>query len=245
VDEQQVDLITKFNVTASSDSVFTLSEDGSDLFSNLGSDIVLQMLMTELISRLVAVCNRGMVFHAAALAYEGKSVILSGTSGSGKSTLAAWLTADGFQYLTDEVIEILLDGDCIKGLTRSIFLKHGSAFVWQNRLSNIDSSKMHRFADNAVWIDPQLFHADAPLYSAAPRLLIFPQYVPAAMLEARKLTNAETLFHLLQNLVNARNLPNHGMDVAARLARQVTAYTLTYSDLESASQWIQKTITAK
>lgn len=244
-DAMQADLVANFNVTASSETTFTVSTDGSDLFNNLGYDLALQLLMTELISRLVAACERGLTFHAAALAYQGRGIILSGTSGSGKSSLAAWLTADGFQYLTDEVVEFLPEENQICGLTRSIFLKHGSAFIWQNRLPQTDSPRLLRFADNAVWIDPQLFHADAPISIATPRLLIFPHYIADAPLQAERLTKAEALFRLLQNLVNARNLPNHGMDATVRLASQVTAYTVNYSSLESASEWIQQTITAE
>jgi hypothetical protein len=44
----------------------------------------------------------------------------------------------------------------------------------------------------------------------------------------------------MQNVTNARNLPRHGLNAAARLAQQVTAYTLTYSNLEEASEWIKE-----
>lgn len=241
---QDADLIADFRVTACAESTFTVSENSSDLFPNINYDLTLQLLMTELISRLVAVCERGLVIHAAALAHDGDAVILSGQSASGKSSLAAWLTADGLQYMTDEVIEIPLGEDCINGLPRSIFLKRGSAFIWQDRLPQTDPPRFLRFADGATWIDPQLFHPNAPVFTAAPRVLLFPRYISGAPLQAEKLTTAETLFRILQTLTNARNLPRHGMDAATRLARRVTAYTLTYSSLESASEWIHKTIQA-
>jgi|GEM_PF-4063024 len=100
--------IAEFQITAV-EAGFSISADGSLLFPSLNFDLTLQALLTEVISRLVAVCDRGLVIHAAALAQDGNAVILSAQGGSGKSTLAAWLTADGFQYLTDEVIEIPLD----------------------------------------------------------------------------------------------------------------------------------------
>jgi hypothetical protein len=70
--------------------------------------------------------------------------------------------------------------------------------------------------------------------------LVFPTYVPEAPLQAQKLTAGEALFRIMQNVTNARNLPRHGLNAAARLAQQVTAYTLTYSNLEEASEWIKE-----
>jgi hypothetical protein len=231
--------IAEFQVTAVADSLFTISVDGSDLFGNLGYDLTLQYLMTEFISRLVSVCERGLVIHAAALAQDGNAVILGARGGSGKSTLAAWLTADGLQYLTDEVIEIPLEGEQVNTFPRSIFLKSGSAFIWKKRLSQTDSPNFLRFADDAAWVDPQLFQPASPAAQSTPRLLVFPRYVPDSPLESKKLTKAETLFRVLENVTNARNLRRHGLDAATRLAEQVTAYTLTYSNLESASEWIR------
>jgi hypothetical protein len=247
--------IAEFQVTAV-EAGFSISADGAVLFPNLNFDLTLQALLTEIISRLVAVCERGLVIHAAALAQDGNAVILSAQGGSGKSTLAAWLTADGFQYLTDEVIEIPLNSQLstlnsqlynsqlynfqLHSLPRSIFLKHGSAFVWQKRLPQTDSSHFLRFADDAAWIDPQLFNPMPPAAQAIPRLLVFPRYEADSPLQTQKLTTGETLFRIMQNVTNARNLPRHGLDAATGLAQQIPAYRLTYSNLEEASEWVKE-----
>jgi len=241
-DEQPIELIVEFRVAASTDSKFTVSADGDAVFSNFSYDLSLQALMTELISRLVAVCDRGMVLHAAALAWQGNGLILCGKSSSGKSSLAAWLTADGFQYLTDEVIEVPLEGEHVHGLPRSIFLKSGSAFIWQSRLHDAKAPGFLSFQDGSAWIDPYLFHPGGVANQVKPSVLIFPQYQADAPLQTQKLTTAEALFRLLQALVNARNLPGHGMDAVTRLAQGVIAYSLTYSNIEEASAWIRETI---
>jgi hypothetical protein len=72
--------------------------------------------------------------------------------------------------------------------------------------------------------------------------LIFPRYAPDTQFCVERLTSAGVLFRLLQHLVNARNFSDHGLAATARLARQVIAYTLDYSNIETASEWIQKTI---
>jgi len=241
-DDRRTDLITEFSVSSAVEYKFVISENGTELFPKLDYDMTLQTLMTALISRLVAVCDRGLVLHSAALAWQGNGLLLCGKSSSGKSSLAAWLTAEGFQYLTDEVVEAPFEGENVYGLSRSIFLKTGSAFIWQSRLPDPKASGFLSFQDGSAWIDPDLFHPGGIVDKVKPAVLIFPQYQVDAPLQTQKLTNGEALFRLLQALVNARNLPGYGLDAATRLAQQVKAYSLTYSDIEAATDWIWKTI---
>lgn len=241
---KEAEILSTFQITTSSDTKFTGSIDGVPLFSNLGYKQALWVVMNEVITRLNADSYRGLVFHAAALTNANDAIIFCGKSGSGKSSLAAWLTADGFQYLTDEVIEMPLQERLIYGLTRSIVLKRDSSFIWQRRLPDKESQGFTTFEDGSAWIDPVLFHSKAIIDVALPRVIVFPQYSPEAPLHTTKLTCAETLFRLLQTLVNARNLPGHGMEATTQLAQQVTAYALTYSDIEEATDWSRHIITA-
>lgn len=240
-------LIANYKITTANETDFSLSINGSDLISKITYDQVLWHLMQEGIAQLNGASITGLVFHSAALAHDDNGLILCGGSGSGKSSLAAWLTANGLQYLTDEVIALPTspaNGGEISGLCRSIILKRGSAFIWQHRLVSKESDGFLQFDDGSAWITPTLLNASAVRAKVTPRVLIFPQYIPEAQFSVQRLTPAEALFRLLQCLVNARNFPDYGMSATTRLARQVTAYSLTYSDIEKATQWIQQTITA-
>ncbi len=233
--------LTDFHITAIAQGVFRFAVDGSVLYPSLEFGQVLQVLMQEGLTRLNGACASGPVFHAAALADARGGIILCGQSGSGKSTLAAWLLAShGFRYLTDEVIACSEDGGQISGFARSLVLKKGSAFLWQRFLGRDGREGLLRFSDGSAWIEPLLLDRAGVCPQTAPRLLLFPCYTPAAPLQVTQLTPAEALFRLLQSLVNARNLPGSGLGQVARLARQVTAYRLEYSDLEIAAAWIQQ-----
>ncbi len=221
------------------ESRFNVSLDGGDLFSNLTREQVLFHLMQDAIPRLNGAARLGPIIHAAAVTGGEHGLILCGESGSGKSTLTAWLAAQGFAYLTDEVI--CIDGEQISGLPRSIVLKRGSAFVWQKWLGNPPSEGLLQFADGTTWIDPTLFGVDV-CPRTTPRVLLFPRYLPNAELRVEPLKPADALFRLLQGLVNARNFPDGGLAAASRLAKQVRAWQLTYSDLESATAWIRQTL---
>jgi hypothetical protein len=233
--------IVHYHIAAISEKSFSLSLDGSVLYSDLSFEYILQNLMQDALTLLNGRCITGPVFHAAALEINHKGVILCGQSRSGKSSLAAWLVANGFRYLTDEVIVYQQENGNISGFPRSLVLKGGSAFIWQRWLREANADGFFRFSDGSAWIDPKLLNEDGISLQAEPYLLVFPRYSPDSSTGIEKLSLAETLFCLLQNLVNARNLPNHGMDAATRLARQVKAFKLIYSDIESATEWIKQT----
>ena len=227
--------LADFQITAIAATVFCVAVDGSVLYPRLELGQVLQVLMQEGLTRLNGACASGSMFHAAALADARGAVILCGQSGSGKSSLAAWLLANGCRYLTDEVVVYSDDCGQLSGFARSLVLKKGSAFIWQHFLGEDRREGLLHFPDGSVWLDPSLLNPDGFCPQAAPRLLLFPRYAPGAPFGVTRLTPAESLFRLLQTLVNARNLPEAGMASAARLARRVTAYSLEYSDLETAT----------
>jgi hypothetical protein len=232
-------VVANYEITTVSETDFSVSLNGSFLFSGISLDQVLWLLMQDSITQLNGASSMGIVLHAAALAYRDHGLILCGQSGCGKSSLAAWLAADGLQYLTDEVIVFPLNGGKISGLCRSIILKSGSSFIWKRWLGKIKSDEFHYFKDGSVWITPTLLNAHAVRASVAPHLLIFPRYTPEAPFSVQRLTTADALFRLLQCLVNARNFPDGGMSATTCLAKQVTTYSLTYSDIENATQWIK------
>ncbi len=231
--------LADFQITAITQTVFQVSVDGGVLYPRLEFGQVLQVLMQEALTRLNGACASGPVFHAAALADARGGVILCGPSGSGKSTLTAWLLFNGFRYLSDEVIFFSEEGGQISGFARSLVLKKGSAFLWKHILGTDKRQGLLPFPDGSAWIEPLLLNPNAVCSQAVPRLLLFPRYMPDAPFRITQLTPAESLFRLLQTLVNARNLPDFGLASAARLARQVTAYAVEYSDFETITAWIQ------
>ncbi|GAB4455668.1 MAG: hypothetical protein Kow0070_04360 [Anaerolineales bacterium] len=232
-------IIATCELTAVDNDLVSISVNGSELLSKINFGQAMHFLMQDSLARLNGASASHLVFHAAALAHHQQGVILCGRSGSGKSTLAARLTAAGMQYLTDEVISLALDEKEIGGFCRSIVLKPGSAFLWQNLAA--DSRILH-LDDNSAWVPPTLLNPAAICSNALPNVLLFPQYTHGASFNVQRLTPAEALFRLLQCLVNARNFPDGGISAAARLARGTVAYALEYSDLEFAVQWITQTV---
>jgi hypothetical protein len=231
-------VIASYELAAVGDDLVSISLNGSELLSKINLGQAMHFLMQDSLTRLIDASASHLVFHAAALAYRRQGVILCGKSGSGKSTLAARLTAARMRYLTDEAISLAVNEEEIGGFCRSIVLKQGSAFLWQNLTAG---NNILHLNDHSAWVPPTLFNPTAICLNVMPSVLLFPQYIPTAPLHVQRLTSAEALFRLLQCLVNARNFSDGGMSAAARLARGTVAYALEYSDLESAAQWIIQT----
>jgi len=238
-------VISDYKITTVRDTEFAVSRNGGDLFSKLSLEQTLFQLMQDGLTQLNGASTTELIFHAAALAHLERGLILCGQSGSGKSSLTAWLVANGMQYLTDEVISLPTESDMISGFCRSMILKRGSAFIWRHWLPQSESNGLLQFSDGTAWVAPTLLNASAVRSQVVPCLLIFPRYVEGAQFQVERLSSAQTLFRLLQCLVNARNFPNHGMAATTRLAQNVSAISMTYSDIEIATQWIQQTIAAE
>jgi hypothetical protein len=56
------------------------------------------------------------------------------------------------------------------------------------------------------------------------KVILFPQYQYDSSVQWSSLTAAETTFHLMQNLVNARNLEGYGFSETTRLMNKVQGY---------------------
>jgi hypothetical protein len=200
-----------------------------------------EILMGMLVSKLIANSHQQAVYHAGGLAKEGRGLVLCGDSGSGKSTLTAYLVSKGFDYLTDEIVGFSLEGKTVVGLPRPIILKQRPESGWQSWLPPDNQEKFEVFPHGGIWVDPDLFRPGAVTHSAKPAVIFFPRFQSGQGFEWQELSQAETAFELMQRLVNAKNLPNHGFTFTTQLARKIKAYRLTYGEItDEMWRWINE-----
>ncbi len=217
--------------------------DGQRVFGSNRPAFVLEQAMTVLVSALTAQIRNSMVFHAAAVAQGQHGVLLVGDQACGKSTLAAWLVASGFNYLTDEVIAVDQGEAEVLGLMRPIVLKHGSTFVWQHWLNQQDQARMEVLEHGTVWLDAELLRQGSVQISAQASVILFPHFQPLSSFQVQALNPAETAFRLLQRLINAKNLPAHGLAAVKNLASRVSAYDIAYSEIsQEVVSWLETRI---
>jgi hypothetical protein len=236
-------VVSEYQVEGSLEAGFSIQKNGKLFISNLSLGQTLFHLMQDGLTLLNGESTTNLIFHAAALSHQERGLLLCGKSGSGKSTLAAWLTSNGYQYLTDEVTAYPMAGGEVSGFCRSLVLKNTSSVIWQRWLNGEDESSHLKMSDGSVWITPTLLNSNAVRAHVMPHMILFPTYSAGAAFEIERLTPAATLFMLLQGLVNARNFSDLGMTAAGNLSQKVSSYRFTYSNIEQASEWIQQTIT--
>jgi hypothetical protein len=171
-----------------------------------------------------------MAVHAAALRRREGVILLPGQTGSGKTRLSLWYRAQGFALGTDEVAALVCDsaGDCLRveALPRPLMLKV-SADVDSLRAAEkpvVEQDSPYgfllRLAELVPWARTPSQHG----------LIIFPRFEPGAPLQLTALTTGETALGLIENCLNARNLPQGGLSVAGGVARCWPGIALTYGD---------------
>lgn len=205
-------------------------QDDTAVYEDPSSAGASAILLEKLQDHLVQHCTSGILLHAAALARGQRSLLLAGKTGSGKTTLATWLMHRGCDYLTDELTWIDAAGTSLHGFTRPLHLRTETAALFADLFAPS--------ASDAVAATP-LGHHVSPLRlgartrrDARPDIVVFPRYTPGTRFEFRPLSKAQAATRMMGCLVNACGRTRHGFDDVARLAGDVTAYSMIYSELD-------------
>lgn len=186
----------------------------------------------------------GLLFHAGALAWGRTGLILPGTMGAGKTTLTAWLVAHGFDYLSDELTFVPDQTLTVQALARPLNLKHPARPALETYL-DFDNLAPHILpGQDADLIQPTLLRPANHFSQPRLGLIIFPRYQADAQLSLERLSKAQAGKALMQCLINARNLPDHGFGEITRLVRQTPAYRLTYGGFAQLGHSIENLVGA-
>ena len=221
----------------SEDGVFRL-ECGQDVrYEGSCPGQAANTLLNETIYHLADKNRDGLLFHAAAVALNGRCLLLPGKTGAGKTTLAAWLVKNGFVYLTDELVHIAPGSRVVNALRRPLNVKKGSLPVLETLGVDIKAPEIVSSSEAAlvphVLLGTQDGRVTPPLAA-----LIFPHHQPGSRFRVEPLTSGQTALALVECLINARNLPKHGVPAIARLSKEVQAFRMSYADFEQIQGWM-------
>jgi len=163
--------------------------------------------------------------HAASVSFHNHAIIIPATSGSGKSLLTAWLIANGFEYITDELV--FVDNNfSIDGLARPLLIKnHGLEAVTPLLKSSKDI--YHGPRVNAI---PVTGFGSKASQSGTNKLgmILFPTYREGASFELRNVTGVDVSMRLIANQLNAKNHGVTGVRSMVQMLKSTPLYTLTY-----------------
>jgi hypothetical protein len=215
---------------------FILTQDGQPPHRASSAGAAALTLIERATFQLADPCRDGPLLHAACLSRAGQAVLLPGGSGSGKTCLATWLLTQGWDYLTDELVLLLpeSDGPTCRGFARPLNLKSSAAPLFPALIahpSTLSTSFGHLVSPETALAQaatPGLVLAQVPLTR-----IIFPAFRQDALFEFSPLPKAKTVFLLMQCLINARNLPGHGLDALTAICQSIPAFRLQYSGFAS------------
>jgi len=134
------------------------------------------------------------LIHGAAVALDGRAIGFPARSGSGKSTLSAWLAAQGFAYLSDDLLAVLADGRVAPWAT-PVSVKPGSQDLLAKVYPQLPAGKIRLSGGVKSRLLPlaasQCAPAPVPLHA-----LVFPTYDPQGDGKLHPLAPLEALARL-------------------------------------------------
>ncbi|WP_428463336.1 HprK-related kinase A [Photobacterium kagoshimensis] len=193
-----------------------------------------------------------LIIHAATLEKDGKGIIISAPSGSGKSTLCAYLAANGWQLLSDELALIDPESLQLYGLGRPINLKNQSVDLMRNYYAPSEFSSIIQDTHKG-----KIGLVKAPVVSelsakdvrntekrsqlvAIPELLIFVNYDPSEPCYVEQVTQSHALTEIIQNSFNFGLLNQQGFTTAKKLVEQTKAIFIEYHNFQDCESVIKE-----
>jgi hypothetical protein len=226
-----------------------LCEDGAErlalyrgdtlLYTGRSEAILAELLLSDTCHHLAAYSRGGPLFHAAGLAWGDQGLLLPGGIGGGKSTLAAWLVTKGWDYLTDELVFVPEGTEAMQTFTRPLNLKSPARAVLQDRFDFEGNAPRILSGPHSFLVPPTLLKPANRLSQPPLSLILFPHYLPDGDFLLRPLSKAQAGLELMQCLVNARNLPEHGFPEVARLARRVPGCKMSYAHFDQLGECVE------
>jgi hypothetical protein len=201
-------------------------------------------LVEKVCYQLAYFSTGGLIIHAGLVSHLGQGVLLPGASGNGKSTITAWMLHCGYEYSTDELVYLSTDDLPFgRGFARPINIKKAARQLMMDIFPiAVDPAGMMRTASIDL-ILPEMFGAGGVASHVPIRSMIFPIYTAGAAFELRKISKARASLELMQCLINARNLPEHGFPTVIQVASEIPAYKMIYSDFAEIEDTVNSIMT--
>jgi hypothetical protein len=186
-----------------------------------------ERLRYEVVLRLIQARSDLIWLHAGAAAYRSSSVIILGSWGRGKSTLVTSLYANGWTYLSDDVVP--LDPNSGRAFPFPLI-----PMVREDPGQELPLERLSELRKTAVHLRPERVCRDpVPI-----RTVVFPVYRRECHTELLPCSPGTAALELLQNCLNFPSHREAAVQYVCDLVRKVPAFRLSYSDGRLAAELI-------
>jgi Coenzyme PQQ synthesis protein D (PqqD) len=236
MDQLKTDI--SLQVRTTSDGCAALVENGVERFRTREEAQLIGGLWQAIVDRVYPDVETLAFMHGAAFEFDGRGVGLCAPSGSGKSTLVAALMAEGFHYLSDDVLGLSSSGLLVP-IPLPLSIKPGSLDVLKTRYPSLHQADKY-FAKGmsaSLLIAPDAWDTEPMPFGE----IIFPKYVSGAKPELKKISSFESF----QRLAAERLWLGYPLEEARVheffdwIAR-TPSYSITYGDLDASIHLIKE-----
>ena len=177
-----------------------------------------------------------LILHAAAVAKNGRAVILPAPPGSGKSTLCAALVNRGWRLLSDELTIVRLDTGAIQALARPVNLKNASIDIIQRYAPDAFLTRpVHDTTKGTVaMMAPPVASVLQMDERAMPAWMVLPRYEAGAATQLTPMPPGEAFLQIADNAMNYHVLGAAGFHAVGALVDRCAHYSFSYSQLDEA-----------
>ena len=212
--------------------------------SSLHPDILSNFVFLIGLSELLR--SRGLyLIHAAALARDGKGILIPGFTGSGKTTLSIALLREGFKFLGDDRTFIRKDADGLKLLAfpDELDVTEETLFSFPE-IKNLpeDAFKMGP-RKKKFWVER--VYPGSIINIAVPKILLFPNIVREEKSQVKPLSKAKAVERLLPHslLVFDGEIAARHFHLLCHLMEEMDCYHLNFGkDIHHVHKLIAKII---
>lgn len=166
--------------------------------------------------------------HGAAVERNGWALLIVGPSGRGKSTLSTRLCERGWRLLSDDAAPIRMDLNEVLPFSQAPHRRKASKREMQ-------LSELGLYDKEEVVIPPSSLSRDSSTVGA----VVFPVFKHGAPAELNPRPAGDAALDLLRNSTNFVDHKENAVDRAARFARDIPMYSLTYGDWQSATALLE------
>ncbi len=182
-----------------------------------------------------------LVFHSGLVAKDGKAVIMPGESGRGKSTLTAGLAYNGWRMFSDEFALLRPETLDVYPYPRPISLKNQSIGVLGARVPADHFSRTYENTPKGTirYLRPPEESLDQSHRPAEPRLILFPEFNPAAEARVEEAPRIEAFALIRTASVNCDRLGEAAFDAVTSLTERCPVFRMTYKSLDQGMQMVE------
>lgn len=182
------------------------------------------------------------LLHAAAVARDGRALVMPAAMESGKTTLAAGLIDRGWAYLTDEAAGVTLDGRSVRGYPKPLSIDPGSSQVVLAEWAPPVADEALEWVRRGQWQVPATARPGGQVIADAElAAIVLPRYEKGAATTLRRLPRAEAVARVAgcSFVWSGGGLAARFAALAAAVRRSACAELIT-GDLDEACRAIQQ-----